>query len=189
MARSFANSSGFPPRLKTATSTHMRQGLVASQDMTHIFSPTLLADFKVSFSRFLDSFPNGDLARTVTPGPSGSTCRRSRRPPACLLPQFKLAAAYYPQVVGNAVGNDIYNSFYFDNDWTKTVANHTIHFGGEVGEIAVCKSRLGGKPEWRLQLRQPVHAIQSAATQHVVRSERWLHRRLTCCSDIPMAET
>ncbi len=67
----FRNSSGFPSPAENGNINTMRQELMASQDMTHIFSATLLADFKLSFSRFLDSFPNGDLSSTVTPSSIG----------------------------------------------------------------------------------------------------------------------
>lgn len=53
---------------------------------------------------------------------------------------------FYPQVVGNSLGTDVFNSFYFDNDWTKTLANHTIHFGGEVGELQYGNPGSVGRP-------------------------------------------
>ena len=63
----FRNSSGFPPPAENGNINNMRQELVASQDMTHIFSPTLVVDAKVTFSRFQDQTPNGDLSSSVTP--------------------------------------------------------------------------------------------------------------------------
>ena len=61
-----------------------------------------------------------------------------------LLPE--ISGGFYPGVVGNSVGNDTYNSFYFDNDWTKSWGSHTIHFGGEVGEIQYANPGTVGHP-------------------------------------------
>ncbi len=130
----FRDVSGFQPPAENGNIHTMRQVLVASQDVTHIFSPTLLADFKFSFSRFLDSFPDGDLGATQTPASIGLNMPDVPNTTLKLLPEFN-NGAFYPQVVGNSVGNDTYNSTTFDNDWTKTLANHTIHVGGELGEL------------------------------------------------------
>jgi hypothetical protein len=141
----FRNVSGFAAPAENGNINTMRQVLIASQDVTHIFSPTLLADFKVSYSRFLDSFPDGDLAATTTPESIGLNMPLVPTTTKKLLPEIN-SGAYYPQVVGNSVGNDTYNSFYFDNDWTKTWGNHTIHFGGEIGELQYANPGSVGRP-------------------------------------------
>ncbi len=127
----FRNVSGFPPPAENGNINTMRQDLLAGQDMTHIFSPTLLTDFKLSFTRFIDNFPNGDLAATTTPASIGLNMPNVPTTTQKLLPQFN-SGSYYPQVVGNSVGTDAFNTTTFDNDWTKNLGNHTIHFGGEV---------------------------------------------------------
>jgi Carboxypeptidase regulatory-like domain/TonB dependent receptor len=143
----FRNVSGFPSPAENGNINTMRQELMASQDMTHIFSSTLVADFKLSFSRFLDSFPNGDLSSTVTPSSIGLNMPVVPTSTSKLLPQFNgCNGCYYPQVVGNSVNSDTYNSFTFDNDWTKTLANHTIHFGGEIGELQYANPGSVGNP-------------------------------------------
>jgi len=141
----FRNSSGFASPAENGNINNLRQELLASQDMTHIFSATLLADFKLSFTRFLDATPNGDLSSTVTPSSIGlnmpvvpTTTRR-------LLPQFN-NGAFYPQVVGNSSNSDVYNTISFDNDWTKTLGNHTVHFGGEVQELQYANPGSIGNP-------------------------------------------
>ncbi len=127
----FRNVSGFPPPAENGNINTLRQDLVASQDMTHIFSPTLLADFKASFTRFIDSFPDGDLAATTSPQSIGLNMPDVPTTTLKLLPEIT-SVGFYPQVVGNNLNTDVFNTTYFDNDWTKTVSNHTIHFGGEV---------------------------------------------------------
>jgi hypothetical protein len=126
----FRNTSGFPPPAENGNINTMRQELVASEDMTHIFTPVLLVDVKGTFSRFTDHFPDGDLTSTVTPTSIGLTMPKIPTTTLDLLPEFTVNG--YPQVVGNSVSNDTYNSTTLDIDFTKTWNKHTFHFGGEV---------------------------------------------------------
>lgn len=132
----FRNSSGFPSPAENGNINQMRQSLVATQDATHIFSPTLLADFKLSFSRYIQVAPGGDLSSTVTPESIGLNMPKVPTTTLNLLPIFNNQnGAYYPQVVGNSIGTDVFTTTTFDNDWTKTLSKHTIHFGGEIAEF------------------------------------------------------
>ena len=126
----FRNSSGFPPPAENGNINNMRQELLASQDMTHVFSPTLVVDAKVSFSRFLDQTPNGDLTSTVTPQSMGLNMPQIPTTTRNLLPEFT-TNQYYPQAVGNNYSGDVYNSTTLDVDFSKTSNKHTFHFGGE----------------------------------------------------------
>jgi Carboxypeptidase regulatory-like domain len=128
----FRNVSGFPPPAENGNINTMRQYLVATQDMTHTFSPTLLLDVKLSFSRFQDHFPDGDLSSTVTPQSIGLNMPKVPTTTLSLLPEFTFSEIY-PQVVGNSVSNDAYNSTVLDVDLTKTWRKHTFHIGGEAG--------------------------------------------------------
>ena len=146
----FRNVSGFPAPAENGNINTLRQDLVASQDMTHIFSPTLLADFKASFTRFIDSFPNGDLANPVNPSSIGLNMPVVPTTTLRQLPEFT-TSQIYPQVVGNNVNNDVFNTTYFDNDWTKTLSNHTIHFGGEVAFFQYGNPNSVGRPDGYFQ--------------------------------------
>ena len=127
----FRNVSGFPPPAENGNINTMRQFLLAAEDVTHTFSPTLLLDVKLSFTRFRDHFPDGDLSSTVTPQSIGLDMPKIPTTDLDLLPQFTMAN--YPQVVGNNVSNDVYNATILDADLTKTWGRHTFHFGGEAG--------------------------------------------------------
>ncbi len=134
----FRNSSGFPSPAENGNINQMRQSLVASQDATHIFSPTLLADFKLSFSRYIQVAPGGDLTSTVTPQSIDLNMPKVPTTTLSLLPEINENnnnCCYYPQAVGNSTGTDVFTTTTFDNDWTKTLNKHTIHFGGEVAEF------------------------------------------------------
>ncbi len=125
----FRNVSGFPPPAENGNINTMRQELMASQDYTHVFSPTLLVDVKATFSRFQDSFPDGDLSSNITPSSIGLTMPQIPTTTLHLLPEINVDS--YPQVVGNNLSADVYNNTVLDVDFTKTIGAHTIHFGGE----------------------------------------------------------
>jgi hypothetical protein len=146
----FRNVSGFPPPAENGNINTLRQVLVASQDMTHIFSPTLLADFKLSFTRFQDAFPDGDLAATTTPQSIGLNMPHVPTTTLNLLPEIT-TSQIYPQVVGNSLSTDVFNTIIFDNDWTKTLSNHTIHFGGEYQDLFYGNPGSVGRPNGYFQ--------------------------------------
>ncbi len=147
----FRNVSGFAPPAENGNINTLRQDLVASQDMTHIFSPTLLADFKLSFTRFLDSFPDGDLAAGTSAASIGLNMPNVPTTTLKLLPEFTTSGSFYPQVVGNNLNTDTFNTTTFDNDWTKTLANHTIHFGGEMAFFQYGNPGAVGRPDGYFQ--------------------------------------
>lgn len=141
----FRNSSGFTGPAENGNINSMRQFLLASQDVTHIFSPTLVADFKASFTRFQDRFPNGDSSSTITPQSIGLNMPQVPTTTLNLLPEFTFSQ-FYPQVVGNNLGTDVFNTIAFYNDWTKTLSNHTIHFGGEAQSLFYGNPGSVGRP-------------------------------------------
>jgi hypothetical protein len=148
----FRNSSGFPSPAENGNINQIRQDLVATQDMTHTFSPSLLADFKLSFTRYIQVGPNGDLSSTVTPQSIGLNMPKIPTTTLQLLPQINDGTCcYYPQAVGNSIGTDVYNTLTFDNDWTKTLSNHTLHFGGEVAEFQYGNPGSVGNPNGDFQ--------------------------------------
>jgi hypothetical protein len=128
----FRNTSGFTGPAENGNIDNMRQELMASEDMTHIFSPTFLVDVKMTFSRFQDRSPNGDLNSTVTPESIGLNMPKVPTSSRNLLPEITYNEIY-PQTVGNNFGANVYNSSILDVDFTKTTGRHTLHFGGEAG--------------------------------------------------------
>jgi hypothetical protein len=146
----FRNTSGFPPPAENGNIHHIRQELMASQDMTHIFSPSLVGDFKVSFSRFLDFSWNGDLAAPVNPATIGLNMPSIPTSSLKDLPQITFSQLY-PQVVGNQVNNNVYNNIIFDNDWSKTAGHHTFEFGGEIAEFQYGNPQSVGSPNGSFQ--------------------------------------
>ena len=128
------DNNGFPGVAESGAVQHWRQNLVGSIDMTHMFSPTLLSDFKVSFTRFLDIENTGDFAAAVSPSTIGLNMPSVPTTTLKDLPQITYSQIY-SQVVSNTVSNNVYNNLTFDTDTTKTLGSHTIHFGGEYGNF------------------------------------------------------
>ena len=127
------NTNGFTGVAERCNCAHMRQDLTASQDMTHVFSPTLLADFKLSFSRFMDFGSDGNLAAAEDPNTIGLNMPAIPTRPEANLPEINPSG--FTGAVGNSNTDWVYNNMIFDTDWTKTIGNHTIHFGGELAEF------------------------------------------------------
>jgi hypothetical protein len=127
----FRDSSGFTGPAETGNINTMRENIVASQDMTHTFSPSMVGDFKLSFTRFMSKFPNGPLS---TPTPSSIGLNMPDVPTASksLLPQIGFSELY-PGIVGNSVDETMNQTMVLNVDFTKIHGAHGFEFGGEVG--------------------------------------------------------
>jgi hypothetical protein len=119
----------------------IHQNWVAAQDFTHVFSPTLLGDFKFAFDRFFEPAPDGDLSVQTDPNTLGLTMPLPGTTSARYLPQFTVGDNWGTgfvnggTVFGNESNTDVTNNFTFDADLTKTKGAHTLEFGGEVDEF------------------------------------------------------
>ena len=120
----------------------IQQNWVATQDFTHVFNPTLIGDFKISFNRFLESSPDGDLTQQTNPSTIGLGMPLPGTTSAQYLPELTVGDGWGTGFVGgtNAVfGNesnlDVTNNFTVDADLTKTRGAHTLEFGGEFDEF------------------------------------------------------
>jgi Carboxypeptidase regulatory-like domain len=119
----------------------VHQNWVATQDVSHVFSPTLIGDFKVSFNRFLEVSPDGDLSTQTAPSTIGLGLPLPPTTTGQFLPEFKIDNDWNYGIVngGTVFGNesnlDVTNNFTLDADLTKTRGAHTFEFGGEVDEF------------------------------------------------------
>lgn len=105
-----------------------RENWAASQDVTRIFSPTLLGDFKLSFSRFVASVPDGDLSAAK---PASNIGLNMPIPPTTSLkayPEYSIGGM--PTIFGNSNNLDATTNVTLDADFTKSHGAHNIHFGG-----------------------------------------------------------
>ena len=119
----------------------LHQNWVATQDVTHVFSPSLLGDFKISFDRFLVGAPDGDLSQQTDPGTIGLGMPLPGTTTARYLPEFTVSDPWGTgllsnhAVFGNESNTDVTNNFTFDADLTKTLGAHTLEIGGEIDEF------------------------------------------------------
>jgi hypothetical protein len=114
---------------------HLRETWVATQDLTHTFSPTLLGDFKISFNRFIDSAPDGNLNLAQPPSKIGLTMPR---PPTTALvdfPEYSIGGVSTGTLFGNNLSVSATTNVMLDVDFTKSRGAHNIHFGGGIGEF------------------------------------------------------
>ncbi|SPF46093.1 conserved exported hypothetical protein [Candidatus Sulfotelmatobacter kueseliae] len=124
---------------------HTRKSWTAAQDMTHMFSPTFLADFKVSFSRFADHSPDGDFGAAVNASTFfGAGFSMPDIPTTTFkdLPEINSVGnagasgtGGFTNIIGNAITNDATTNVILDADFTKTKGAHSIHFGGVYAEF------------------------------------------------------
>ena len=115
-----------------------RDSYTASQDMTHMFSQTFLADFKLSFSRFQNSNANGIFSDTKP----GSTIGLNITPPPVTnlntVPEIHIAGFPDPDssglgpIFGNQDDLEASTNVAFDADFTKSKGPHNLHFGGGI---------------------------------------------------------
>ncbi len=114
---------------------HFREAWVATQDLTHTFSPTFLADFKISFNRFSDTAPDGNLNLAQPPSKIGLTLPV---PPTTALkdfPEYTIDGISTGTLFGNNLSVSATTNVMIDADFTKSKGAHNIHFGGGIGEF------------------------------------------------------
>lgn len=126
---------------------HIREDWVATQDFTHVFSPTLVGDFKVSYDRFFESSPDGDLTQQVNPSTIGLSMPLPGTTTSRYLPEFGVSDVWGTgllsgnTVFGNNLNADVTNNYELDVDFTKSAGAHNLEFGGQIAEY-----QYGGVP-------------------------------------------
>jgi hypothetical protein len=119
----------------------IRENWAATQDITHVFSPSLLGDFKFSFTRFWTSTPDGNLADAVSPSTIGLTMPLPPTTSQKDLPEITVGDNWGSGIIGggtifgNQPGVDVTNNIGFDSDFTKTWGAHNLHIGGSAYEF------------------------------------------------------
>jgi Carboxypeptidase regulatory-like domain/TonB dependent receptor/TonB-dependent Receptor Plug Domain len=139
----FRNSSGFlDPRIQTGNINNYRSFQNEIVDLTHTFSPTLLADLRFSFSRSKDRSPNGGVAAglgKLTPQDLGLTSYPV--PPttnASMAPQINVGGL--TSIIGNSVFSDtghppLNEVFELAGSVTKLHGNHNFKMGGAFWQV------------------------------------------------------
>lgn len=146
------NTNGLPGLAENGNINNTRQNWVATQDLTHVFSPSLVGDFKISYNRLYEVSPNADLSTQTDPNTIGLSMPLPSFTMQKYLPQFNVTDGWGTGIIadnpngnnnffGNNQNADVTNSYTLDADLTKTAGAHTIEFGGEIDEF-----QYGGRP-------------------------------------------
>jgi hypothetical protein len=132
---------------------YTHQNWVATQDVTHTFSSTMVGDFKISFDRFAESSPDGDLSQQTDPTTAlGLAMPLPSYTNSKYLPEIHVNDSWGTGLIadnpagdhtifGNQLNADVTNNYTLDADLTKTWGAHTFEFGGEIDEF-----QYGGRP-------------------------------------------
>ncbi|MGB6474107.1 MAG: TonB-dependent receptor [Candidatus Sulfotelmatobacter sp.] len=131
---------------ETGNVNHTRKSWTAAQDMTHMFSPTFLGDFKLSFSRFADSSPDGNFGAAANASTIGLTMPNIPTTSFKDLPECNSGGQCagnagnsgiggFANIIGNSITNDATTNVMFDADFTKSRGAHNFHFGGVYAEF------------------------------------------------------
>jgi len=129
------STNGFTGLEANGNLDHFRETWTAMQDMTHTFSPTFLGDVKISFNRFEDTAPDGNLNLAQPASKLGLTMPL---PPTTSLknyPEYNIGGVSSGTLFGNNLSVSATTNVMLDADFTKSKGAHNIHFGGGVGEF------------------------------------------------------
>lgn len=135
------NQNGFPGVAAHGNIHWVRENWAATQDFTHVFSPSLLGDFKLSFARYYIETPDGNLSDAVDPSTIGltmplpDTTSQKDLPEVVVKDNWSSGIIGGGTVFGNEPGAEVENNIGFDADMTKTWGAHNLHFGGTFYEF------------------------------------------------------
>jgi hypothetical protein len=147
----FQTTNGFQGVPENGNINQIHTTWVATQDYTHVFSPTLSGDFKVSFDRYYADSPDGDVAQQTNPSTIGLTMPLPATTATEYLPQYTIQDGWgtgflnggpNSTIFGNNVNASTTNGYTINIDFTKTHGAQTLEFGGEIDEF-----QFGGYPD------------------------------------------
>jgi len=140
----------------------IRENWAAGQDITHTFSPTLLLDAKVSFSRFVEIAPDGDLSLAQSSSALGLTMPLPGNTNVQNVPEISVGDSYTGGILGqstsgnntifgNGVGSDATTNIELSVDLTKIKGSHSLHIGGTIADYRYGDWSLFGHPNGDFQ--------------------------------------
>jgi len=158
----YKSNNGLTGLAANGTINQIRENWAAGQDVTHTFSPTLLLDAKVSFSRFVEIAPDGDLSLAQPASSLGLSMPLPGVTNLQDVPEFSVGDGYTGGILGqstsgnstifgNAVGSDATTNVSLDVDLTKIKGSHSIHIGGTISDFRYGDWSLSGHPNGDFQ--------------------------------------
>jgi hypothetical protein len=129
----YRNGNGFIGPAIQGNINNQRSDWAGVLDLTHALNNSIVGDVRVSYNRYNNPSPNGTVAaglNTLTPGALGLTMPSIPTSSRNEAPQFSFADGYNG-VVGNTVGETIFETYDLGPSITQTIGRHSLHYGGE----------------------------------------------------------
>jgi hypothetical protein len=129
----YRNGNGFNGPAINGNINNQRSDWTGVFDLTHTFNSNLVADVRVSYNRYSNPSPNGSVAAglsSLTPGDLGLTMPAIPTTSRNLAPEFNFADGY-STLVGNQVGQSIFETYDIGPSITHNIGRHSLHYGGE----------------------------------------------------------
>jgi hypothetical protein len=129
----YRNGNGLIGPAITGDIDNYRSSLTQVLDLTHTFTPSLVADIRASFNRYYYQDPNGSVAaglNTLTAGDLGLTMPQIPTTSKKYAPAINLGDNF-PGVIGNEVNPNIFETYDIGPSVTQTLGNHNLHYGAE----------------------------------------------------------
>lgn len=130
----YRNTNGFTGPAIQGNINNQRSDWSGVLDLTHAFSNSIVADARISYNRYSNPSPNGALAAgTASLSPSDLGLNMPGIPTSgrSLAPEFSIGDGY-SNVIGNTVGQTIFETYDLGPSITQTIRRHSLHYGGEV---------------------------------------------------------
>jgi hypothetical protein len=153
----YKSNNGLTGLAANGTINQIRKNWAAGQDVTHTFSPSLLLDAKVSFSRFVEIAPDGNFSLAQPASSLGLSMPLPGITNLQDVPEFNVGDGYTGGILGqstggdgtifgNGVGSDATTNVSLDVDLTKIKGPHSMHLGGTISDFRYGDWSLFGHP-------------------------------------------
>src|SRR5262249_2563975 len=155
--RDFTSTNGFPPPAEVGNRTDYRTDQNYIAEFTHILSPSMVFNFRASFGRFTQLFPDASGDSDLTADALGmihmihAPTVESDAPPS-----FNLST--YGSIIGNTYSWSTQNQWSLQPGVIQTKGKHVIHYGFEWAYAAIANAgpgRANGEisfaPSWTQQ--------------------------------------
>jgi hypothetical protein len=140
--RDFTSTNGFPPPAEVGNQTDYRTDQNYIAEFTHIISPSMVFDFRASFGRFTQLFPDasGDSNLTAT-GLGMINMIHAPTVDSDSPPSFNLST--YSSIIGNTYSWSTQNQWSIQPGVIQTHGKHVIHYGFEWAYAAIATAGPG----------------------------------------------
>jgi hypothetical protein len=132
----YRNSSGMPGKIAQGNINNYRSSLTQIIDVTHVFSPTITSDFRLSYNRPYNLGPDGAVGAGLYPNFTASslglTMPKIPTTPHEYPPEINMYNCCTANIIGNTDDPDMYETYDFGPSIVQTIKKHNLHYGAEI---------------------------------------------------------